>query len=228
MRNKLNIDDGFNSELVRNAYFSGIFEIPTLNKPKHVLPRQMIPFSKRKQCRDKNDSFIVCYEHEFQFAELIKTPQSYVNELLEFAGCVSPDCSLYFDSPLSVQLCNIYRNRAVAYYLQEQGVNVIPNVRWGDERTFTDKVLPEKIAFIGIPQHSIVSVGSYGCLQEKEYRLTFQAGLESMVEELLPEIVLVYGSMPNNVFGTVKNKTNFIQYHDWLSLVKGGNYHGDN
>ena len=28
-------------------------------------------------------------------------------------------------------------NRAVGHYLQSQGLYVIPNIRWGDERSFT-------------------------------------------------------------------------------------------
>ena len=53
-------------------------------------------------------------------------------------------------------------NRAVGCYLQSHGVYVIPNVRWGDERSYTTVELPEKFAFLGVPKNSIVSIGTYG------------------------------------------------------------------
>ncbi len=46
---KNKIDDGFNPELVENALFDGIFEIPHIKKPqKIIIPSDIIPFSQRK------------------------------------------------------------------------------------------------------------------------------------------------------------------------------------
>ncbi len=59
---------------------------------------------------------------------------------------------------------------------------VIPNVRWGDERTFSNIVLPEKIAFLGLPKHSILSVGTYGCIKSKEAKYYFKEGLKTMLD----------------------------------------------
>ena len=62
---------------------------------------------------------------------------------------ISPDCSLYRDAPLAVQITNVYRNRALGSYCQRKGVYVIPLIRWGNSLTYTTKVLPEKVAFLG-------------------------------------------------------------------------------
>ena len=76
-----------------------------------------------------------------------------------------------------------------------QPIALIPCVRWGDDRTYTTKFLPEKIAFLGVERHSIVSVGSYGQLKNRVNRYYFEAGMDSMMEELEPEVVLVYSKM---------------------------------
>lgn len=76
-----------------------------------------------------------------------------------------------------------------------QSIALIPCVRWGDDRTYTTKFLPEKIAFLGVERHSIVSVGSYGQLKNRVNRYYFEAGMDSMMEELEPEVVLVYSKM---------------------------------
>ena len=48
----------------------------------------------------------------------------------------------------------------------------------------------------------------------------FREGLLAMLEELEPKVVLVYGAMPDKIFGDLKNKTHFIQYPDWTTRMK--------
>ena len=102
---------------------------------------------------------------------------------------------------------------------QKHGVYVVPCVRWGDERTYTTKFLPEKIAFLGVEKHSIVSIGTYGQLKNTVNRYYFEKGLDSMMETLEPEIVLVYSKIPEEI----KEKyplTNFVEYEDWTSMMR--------
>ncbi len=87
----------------------------------------------------------------------------------------------------------------------------------GSEETYTTKVLPEKIAFLGVEKNSIVAIGTYGCIRGKENKYYFSAGLEAMLESLTPKVVLVYGPMPETVFGIFQKYTNFYQYDDWTT-----------
>ncbi|MEE3393617.1 MAG: DUF4417 domain-containing protein [Lachnospiraceae bacterium] len=133
---------------------------------------------------------------------------------------ITPDCSLYIDAPLCVQIADIYLNRAVGHYLQKQGLYVIPNIRWGDERTYTDQLLGEKVAFQGVDKHSIVAVGTYGQIKSADSKRYFREGLLAMLDELEPKVVLVYGPMPNKLFGDLFDRTHFVQYPDWISRMK--------
>ncbi len=215
------IDDGFRADLVRTAEFAGVLEIPAIKAPKDfIIPKDTIPFSLRGQTKDHSE-FVVFYEHDIKFADILTATDDYLDELMAFPGVISPDCSLYRDMPLVLQITNTYMNRAVGHYLQSKGIYVIPNVRWGDERTYTTCVLPEKVAFVGLPKHSIVSIGTYGCIQSRENKHYFKEGLRAMLEELQPEIVLVYGGMPEEIFKEFEGKTKFIQYPDWISKKKG-------
>ena len=119
------------------------------------------------------------------------------------------------DYPLAVQIHNLFISRAIGSYYQRQGLYVIPNIRWGSEETYMASVLPEKIAFAGVEKHSIAAVGSYGCIKNRENRYHFEAGLEAMMETLEPEIVLIYGAMPDYVFGAYQMYTKFIHYDNW-------------
>ena len=167
-KQKIIIDDGFNPEFVETAFFDGIFEIPCIERPKEIIiPEAVIPFSKRERSEDGHET-LVFYEYDVDFGDILRNPQDYVDEVACFAGMVTLDNSLYVDSPLLVQMANVYRSRAIGHFFQECGNYVIPNVRWGDERSYTTTVFPEKFAFLGLPRHSIVSIGTYGACKTKD------------------------------------------------------------
>jgi len=214
------ITDGCNPELVEGADFDGLFEIPIIKKPEKIMiPKGVVPFSKMD--RVAPEKFAVCeYENDRDFADLLRYTDNYVPELKKYQAFITPDSSIYWDMPFSAQIINKYRNHAIGYYMQKKGVYVIPNVRWGDERTYTTKYFPEKSAFLGVEKNSIVSIGSYGVVKTREEKLNFRQGLEAMLESLTPKVVLVYGAMPEDVFKNYDRYTEFIQYPDWTSYIR--------
>jgi len=199
----------------------GVFEIPIIKKPKKIIiPDNLVLFSKMEKVDPQ--SFAVCeYENDKDFKDILEHPDTYAELLKKYQGFISPDCSIYRDMPLAMQITNIYRNRAIGYYFQKQGIYVIPNVRWGDERTYTRKVLPEKIAFSGVAKNSIVSVGAYGQLKDRVNRYYFEAGLDSMMETLEPKVVLIYGKLPDGTADKYPD-TQFKEYEDWAGRMRGG------
>lgn len=218
------IDDGFNARLVEHAQFAGLLEIPTIKKPEEIIiPTMMVPFSMRKYS-SAQDAAIMFYEHDLKFRDILTDIDSHIKELSEFSSVISPDCSLYYDMPLVLQMTNTYLNRQIGHYFQSKGFYVIPNVRWGDERSYTriiDSEMP--FAFLGVEKHSIVSIGTYGCSKTKEELHHLKEGLRAMINELVPEVVLVYGSMPKNVFAEFSGKTEFVNYSDWTAIRHGRN-----
>ena len=218
-RNAATLSDGCNPELVKGARFDGLFEIPMIKKPESIIvPDALVPFSKMEKTNPK--AFAVCeYENDTEFKDLLINPKGYVRMLKRYQGFISPDCSVYRDMPLSLQITNIYRSRAIGYFFQKNRVYVIPCVRWGDERTYTTKVLPERVAFLGVEKHSIVSIGSYGQIKDRVNRYYFEAGLDSMMETIEPEIVLVYGKIPDQVKEKYRD-TRFVEYPNWTSSVR--------
>lgn len=221
------IDDGMNPELIKGAKLDGIFEIPLIEAPTHfIIPKGITPFTKRNHYNSSYYNALGFFEMDQNFSELLISPETYVSDFKKYSALISPDCSLYRDAPLAAQITNIYRNRALGCYYQRKGIYVIPQIRWGTEETYTTKVFPEKIAFKGAERHSIVSIGTYGCIQNKENKYHFEAGLYNMLIELEPKHVLVYGSMPNKIFDNYIRTTNFHQYDDWTTKQRRGDYNG--
>lgn len=177
------IDEGLRVSLVETAYFDGHHEIPCINSPdKNIIPTGMVPFSVRERSIKLGFNDFVCfYENDINFREILTDTEEYIEDLKRFPGIITPDCSLYLDVPLCVQIISIYLNRAVGHFLQSKGLYVIPNIRWGDERTYTTELFGEKVAFLGVSKHSIVSVRTYGQIKTKESKFYFREGLAAMI-----------------------------------------------
>lgn len=186
-----NCKDVFNSFIVHLAVYAGIFEFPVI-RATYKIPNRLIPFSKALSSNDY-DQWVHFYEDDYLFEKLWDNPQKYLDILMKFNGVILPDFSLYRDMPLVMQLWNIYRSRAIGHWLQENGITVIPNIRYGDKRTY-------KCCCDGIDTHCVIAVGSHGTLKNKVDRKIFVNGLESVVSRLHPTVIVVYGSAPDSIF----------------------------
>ena len=207
---KLAEKDVFNSFLVRNATYDGEDEIPCITTS-NLLPEKVIAFSKAISSKDY-DCWIHFYEHDSSFERLWRNPQKYLSIIKRFKGIISPDYSLYYDMPLCMQKHNTYRGKALAHWLQENGVEVIPNVRWGDERTF-------KTACLGVEKGKTIAVGTHGCIKTVEGRNMFIRGFDYVINKLKPKTVIVYGRMPDKIFNLAQMQgINLIPFESEFSL----------
>jgi hypothetical protein len=183
--------DVFHASLLKSAKYDGEYEFPVI-KEEHSLPRKMIPFSKAmKEAKDFHQ-WVCFYEDDFLFERIWNSPTRYVSHLSRFDGVISPDFSVYYDMPFSMQIWNIFRSRTIGAYLQHQAIKVIPNIRFGDERTF-------QCCCDGISKHSVISIGTLGCIKVKSYRDIFEKGIEYVASTLEPETILFYGTAPGNI-----------------------------
>lgn len=216
--------DGFNSKLIETAMFDSLLEIPILSAPKEIMiPKRAVPFSKVKQISDPLD-MLVFYEQDPVFRDFVSIPQKY-DELLSNVHIMStPDCSLYRDMPLWEQLANIGVSRSIGYYEQQKGKYVIPNVRWGDERTYTAQYFDIPPSFAGIPQNSIISIGTYGCCQKREDKYHLQAFLESLIDFLHPSDIVVYGAFNEKLLVQYEKNSRFHLLPDWIAYKRGDRY----
>lgn len=183
--------DVWNAFLVEQARYTGAIEMPIL-KPCDAIPNRLIAFSDAINSRDSN-YWVHFYEDDYKFERLWRNPRRYLDILKRYNGVILPDFSVYRDMPLVMQLWNIYRSRALGTWLQSNGLNVIPNLRWGDERTHMPCCL-------GIPFHSTISIGTHGAVREPMNRAHLEIGLSAIVDKLKPSALVVYGTAPASIF----------------------------
>ena len=198
--------DVFHAYLVENAEYAGRLELPCLNTS-DMLPNELITFSKAmsKTAHDY-DKWVMFYEHDRGFERMWHNPKQYLQKLKKYNGVISPDFSLYRNMPLVMQEWNTYRGRALANWMQTNGIEIIPNVRWNDERTY-------EFCFDGIERNKTVAVGTHGCIKHTTDKMYFKKGLEELIKRLSPQNIIVYGAAPEEIFWEYKNSgINIIQF----------------
>ena len=189
--------DVFNAFLVENATYEVFLEIPSIAGGLYK-PKKLIPFSKSISSTNF-DCWVHFFEDDVAFERIWNNPKKYLPILKKYEGVICPDFSLYRDMPLVMQYWNIYRSRAIGRWLQENGINVIANIRFGDSRTY----IP---CCYGVPVNGTIAIGTHGCVRIKEDRIALTKGVEWVVNKLKPSIIIVYGSAPKDIFDDLRNK----------------------
>ncbi|MBR1454878.1 MAG: DUF4417 domain-containing protein [Lachnospiraceae bacterium] len=144
---KNKIDDNFHNYLVEGAGLVGDAGIPMLMQAKNAqVPNGLIPYNKAKKLVLRN-RYIHFYLFDKYFNSILTATKKNINLLKYYAGVITPDFSILIGQAKCLQETNTYFSRAVGFYLQKQGIPIIPNVRWGDKSTYD-------FCFLGIPKKS--------------------------------------------------------------------------
>lgn len=203
-------EDGYPDYLTDGCLFAGTEGIPCLMKLNNTdIPSKLVPFSKANVTNPKT-GYVHFYERDHMFSRFLNRPEKYIDLLARYDGVISPDPTIVVNKSKCLNATSTYINRAYGYFLQKNGISVIPNIRWGDESTYD-------FAFSGIPMNSIVCISTLGAIKRDKMnsnalRNIFKAGLAEMIFRLNPKLILVYGYMPKDIFGPYCGKNNFIRF----------------
>ncbi|HBZ53295.1 MAG TPA: hypothetical protein DEO82_05925 [Eubacterium sp.] len=204
--------DVFHASILKSAKYDGEYEFPVIRE-EHKIPSRLIPFSKAMKEKKDFHQWVCFYEDDFLFERIWNNPTRYIEQLSRFEGVITPDFSLYYDMPFSMQIWNIFRSRVIGSFLQSKGIRVIPNIRFGDVRTF-------ECCCDGISKHSIIAIGTLGCIKVKTYRNLFEKGIEYVANRLEPETIVFYGVAPGNIMYLKSQGINVV-------LVKPVSFYGE-
>ena len=204
--------DVFHSYLVSTAHYAGELELPII-APEYIIPKRLIPFSKALSCSD-NDQWVHFYEDDAAFERVWNRPRTYLHILKRYQGVITPDFSIYRDMPLVMQQWNTYRGRALGHWWQDNGIRVIPNVRTGDQRTYS-------FCCDGLPISSTIAVGSHGCIKIRQERDFFLQGLLYVINRLRPGTIIIYGTAPFDVRSCCESHgTKIAQFDSTFSVSR--------
>jgi hypothetical protein len=185
--------------------------VPVL-RATHSIPDKIISFNFALSSAADNGGYVHFFIDDYQFERVWRNPERYLAFLSRYKGIVAPDFSLFIDMPLAMQIWNVYRNRVIAAYYAQSGIDVIPSVGWSDERSYS-------FCFEGLPKGGSIAISTNGCLSSKESVYYFTEGFNKMLEVLKPTTILSYGRSVKQVYDTCK--TRIVQFDSYSQILKG-------
>ncbi|MDO5297085.1 MAG: DUF4417 domain-containing protein [bacterium] len=177
-------------EQLKNAPTEGRFEMTVLQPVRDAEPQNLIGFNEARYADNRQDKWFHFYIDDYQYECLWNDLRKYIPMLKQFAGGIGPDFSMYHDMKRAQQLWNCWRNRALAYIMQKEGILTVPNACWSDEESL-------EWAFDGLPEDSLLAVTTQACMgQDYVLRQALLNGLHELVRRKHPRKLVVYGKFP--------------------------------
>lgn len=180
-------NDFFKWNLIKGAKTEGNYDMPILAPSIITPPTNLVPFNAHSSCKYPQNNCLHFYIDDYHFERIWNNPTKYLDKLKAFKQVITPDFSIYMYMPKPQQIWNCWRNRVLAYWMQKNGVSIIPSVGWGDLETFD-------WAFDGIPHNSMLAITTQGCITNHVCMRSLVNGIHTLIKEKSPTSLIVYGS----------------------------------
>lgn len=154
------------------------------------------------------------FTYDYILERFWNKPEKYIDKLFRAKFVLGPDFSIFTDMPQALSLFQVYRNRYLVAYYQEQGIYMAPSLSWGNEDSF-------EFAFLGIPINSVVAVSVCGINNDEVFR-NFKNGFMEIMHVLSPLKIFVYGYYSKKKYQKFLDQFPIIGLEDrWLEKYRG-------
>lgn len=200
-------------DLVRNEFLyngksAGKYDFPIIRKQDIDVEKiKLMSFSDAKPDDSKNrDKTLHFFTYDWKFENVYEKAADELEKLKQYYCLLSPDFSIFTNMPLALQIESVFKNRWCGAFWQSRGLNVIPTVSWGDEKSFD-------FCFDGIEEGAVVFVCAY---YRENDDSSFMTGYNEMIKRIKPSLVLCY----DEPFGAMKGKGNVKSFlpttYEWV------------
>ena len=217
------VEDSFQAFLTEDANFTEKEQYPITEEwmVSKTLPKKILPFDKALNYRgDLSEVFVCTYARDCTFERVRRYPKQYVDFFNRCAGIIGFDFSVHSDMPIVKQKSQMNDNLSLTYFYGNNGVKVIPNIRYGK-----DELADEFLA--AIPKRTLVAIGTHGFIKEIPQKAEWYCFLEKIINVLEPTGIIVYGKLSGKIFKEFESGCNFYYYEPWIYSNRGGNHNGN-
>ncbi|MBR3628759.1 MAG: DUF4417 domain-containing protein [Elusimicrobia bacterium] len=188
-----------------NATLVGKYKLPKL-EPTQEIPSNVISFNERKRILKPEEYWVDFFIDDALFENFWNHPEISFLNLKNFKGIITPDYSMLPEMLPAQKIWNCTRNRIMAYYLQQQGFNIIPVASWCEKEDF-------EWCFDGLPEKSSIAISSNGCKSSPYGYKMFLKGVEELQKQKVPTNLIVCGGhIPDlDVYDNMKYYPSFSQ-----------------
>ena len=212
--------DNFKLYYWHGASLVGKYQLPQLKTNKLIPPiHSIVSFSEISKVTKPSDYCVDFFLDDYRYECFWNAPEKYLPRLRQFQMLISTDYSMFPEMLFGQRLWNCTRNRVMSYYLQENGIKVIPVASWCDPEDFD-------WCFDGLPKNSSIAVSSNGCLLHPYGKNVFINGIEELQRQKSPFKIIVCGRRMKelNIFDNIIYYPNHYQRYEVLNNGKQGQF----
>ena len=179
--------DLLKEELIQGAELTDYWNFPVLDSF-HGTVEKTVSFKEsfQKKFTDYENTTLNFFEDDCFFNQLWNSPFRYLEHLQKFKNVCMPDFSKAAEAPLPISLWNNYRNMALARWMSDNGIDVIPSI----------STLPESCwswCFDGFPKHSIFCCCTNGFIKNEYKKEYFKKAFYEAEKRLEPDSIYIVG-----------------------------------
>ena len=175
-------------------------------QPTDIIPDKVVGFNEKNSVKN-SDYYLDHFIDDYHFECVWNDCDKYINRYRQFKGVITTDFSVYRDMPLWMRKYNVGRNRTIAYYLQENDINIIPVASWAYMEDF-------EWCLDGLPEESSIAISTNGCMSNFISKIVFLEGVDRLQEVLHPSnLIIAGGPLPelDEKYDNVRYYKNFSQ-----------------
>lgn len=162
------------------------YGFPEVKSSPNFSAEDLIPFNLcKKPHKEDLKKAVHFFLDDYKFEQIWTRPRDYIQLFQTYGNIISPTFSVWDNQPYALNLFNMYRSRWCVRFFQEFDVNVLVDVRWADESSYS-------YCFSGIEKNTPVIINTVGT-RYLENRAMFIAGFEEMLRTIEPSKLYVYG-----------------------------------
>ena len=171
---------------------AGEFFFPRIKRD-NFIPLALTPINKIKGDSLRELKTVHFFCNDFEFERVYRYPFRYLKVFKKYYGVIGPDFSSFIDNRKfkALNIFNVFKNRLIDYFLQQNGVRVIPSVVFGSADDFP-------YCCDGIPKNSTIAISSLGCMS-KLSKVIFIDCFKKTMEILKPHTVIFIGRVPEEL-----------------------------
>lgn len=188
-KNNPNQCDFIGEFLAGDAPKVGRYGFPALMPENHIPGSNSLPANYLTSTPDLSQYWIHYFVSDTYSFRLWRNFEYYLPLLKKCAGVIGSDFSLFRNYSTEQLILNCYRNRVLAYALQQAGCRIIPTASFAGEDTWS-------WCFDGLPIHSTVAVTTNGILSDREACRLFIGGIDALVATVDPRAIVICGKYP--------------------------------
>lgn len=175
-------------DLCKTLSFTDRYQMAKVKPYVGDVPSDIISFSRaRLAAKGRPYTAIHFFIYDYFFECVWSSPERYIEMFKRFWGIISPDYSHYANMTMPDVMWNSSRNKKLAAFYQQKGINVIPNVSWSRPWSYD-------FCFDGVPKKSVIAINSTSVGYDSFSTDLWIRGYEKAIETLEPVKIIRYGA----------------------------------